>query len=80
MPGILLKRELLEYLQDAKFEYKNKEQDCLNKITDFWFKNNQDIKKEDILYFDFIESNACGDLRFYITSFIKVIIFIKEVI
>lgn len=36
MTGFLLKRDLLEYLQDAKFEYENKEQVYRENITDYW--------------------------------------------
>jgi predicted restriction endonuclease len=70
MTGFLLKRDLLEYLEDAKFEYKNQEQEYRNSIADFWLENKQIIesKRDEILYFQFTESSAGGDLRFYITS------------
>jgi predicted restriction endonuclease len=70
MIGFLLKRDLLEYLQDAKFEYENKEQVYRKNISDYWLENKQMIdSKEDILFFNFVESQAGGDSRFYITSF-----------
>ena len=70
MEGFLLKRDLLEYLQDAKFEYENQEQIYRNDIADYWLENKQAIdKKEDILFFNFIESPAGGNARFYITSY-----------
>jgi putative restriction endonuclease len=69
MIGFLLKRDLLEYLQDAKFEYENKEQIYRNNISDYWLNNKKIIdNKEDILFFNFVESTAGGS-RFYITSF-----------
>jgi len=70
MLGFLLKRDLVEYLNDAKFEYENKEQLYRENITDFWLENKRMLdSKEDVLFFEFIESQAGGDLRFYITSF-----------
>lgn len=70
MTGFLLKRDLLEYLQDAKFEYENQEQAYRNSIADFWLENKQTLesKKDDVLFFQFTESSAGGDLRFYIAS------------
>ena len=39
MLGFFLKRDLLEYLQDAKFEYENQEQVYREDIADFWLEN-----------------------------------------
>jgi predicted restriction endonuclease len=70
MIGFLLKKDLLDYLQDSRFEYANQEQNYLNNISEYWLENKQEIdNKQDILYFEFIESKAGGDSRFYIASF-----------
>jgi len=70
MSGFLLKRDLLEYLQDAKFEHENQEHAYRNSIADFWLENKKTIeaKKDDFLFFKFNESKAGGAARFYITS------------
>ncbi|WP_375332314.1 HNH endonuclease [Candidatus Tisiphia endosymbiont of Temnostethus pusillus] len=69
MTGFLLKRDLLEYLQDAKFEYENKEQVYRENITDYWLENNKMLeRKEQVLFFEFTESPAGGDSRYYISS------------
>ncbi len=71
MLGFLLKKDLLEYLQDAKFEYENQEQVYRNNISNYWLNNKHmiDSREEDKLFFNFNESQAGGKARFYITSF-----------
>ena len=71
MHGFLLKRDLLEYLQDAKFEYENQEQIYRNNISDYWLDNNKKVNnlEDDLLFFNFVESLAGGEKRFYITSY-----------
>ena len=68
MNGFLLKKDLIDYLKDAEFEYKNQEQKYHNNIFENWSKNIDTINtKDDIIFFNFEKSNAGND-RFYITS------------
>jgi len=78
MNGFLLKRDMLEYLLDARFEYENQEQAYRKNISDYWLDNKKSFEeKADTLMFEFNESSSQSCNRYYITSS-KDDIFYKE--
>lgn len=79
MQGLFRKKDLLSYLEDAKFEYENSEQVYRKDIAQYWLENRNKIedKEENHFLFNFNESSA-GGTRFYIESCNKQDIFYQE--